>query len=69
MPLRCRVLEVLNDNNVRIYALDLGQTFVVEISELKIISDYLASVPARVSYYGANELFLFICIMLVVLLN
>ncbi|VDK68203.1 unnamed protein product [Onchocerca ochengi] len=47
VPLRCRVLEELNDKKIRIYALDLGQTLVVQMSDLKVISDYLASIPAR----------------------
>ncbi|KAK6107950.1 Tudor domain family protein [Brugia pahangi] len=47
VPLRCRVLEKLDDEKIRIYALDIGQTLVVQMSELKIISEYLASVPAR----------------------
>uniref|UniRef100_A0A915Q3M2 Tudor domain-containing protein n=1 Tax=Setaria digitata TaxID=48799 RepID=A0A915Q3M2_9BILA len=47
LPLRCRVLEELDNEKVRIYALDVGQTLVVQMSELKVISEYLASVPAR----------------------
>ncbi|VDM14260.1 unnamed protein product [Wuchereria bancrofti] len=47
VPLRCRVLEKLDDEKIRIYALDIGQTLVVQMSELKIISEYLASIPAR----------------------
>ncbi|EJD74373.1 hypothetical protein LOAG_18307 [Loa loa] len=47
IPFRCRVLEELGDKKVRIYALDVGQTLVVPMSTLKVISDYLASVPAR----------------------
>lgn len=49
-PLRCRVLEELEKNRVRVYALDVGHTLEVNISELKVISDYLASIPARVGF-------------------
>ncbi|VBB31362.1 unnamed protein product [Acanthocheilonema viteae] len=47
VPLRCRVLEELDDKEIRIYTLDVGQTLVVQMNELKVISEYLASIPAR----------------------
>ncbi|KAM3717841.1 Embryonic developmental protein [Dirofilaria immitis] len=47
IPLRCRVIEELDDKKVRIYALDTGETLVMQMSELKVISEYLASIPAR----------------------
>lgn len=54
VPLRCRVLEELNDEKILIYALDVGQTMAVQMKKLKVISEYLASIPARVSFYIAQ---------------
>lgn len=54
VPLRCRVLEELDDKKIRIYTLDVGQTMVVQMNELKVISEYLASIPARVSFHIAK---------------
>uniref|UniRef100_A0A158Q6X3 RRM domain-containing protein n=1 Tax=Elaeophora elaphi TaxID=1147741 RepID=A0A158Q6X3_9BILA len=58
LPLRCRVLEELDGRKIRIYALDVGQTLVVQMSELKVISEYLTSIPARATpctLYGITE--------------
>ncbi|VDM98533.1 unnamed protein product [Thelazia callipaeda] len=47
IPLRCRVLEVLPGYKVRIYALDSGETMVVQVNKLRVINKFLASIPAR----------------------
>ncbi|VDN25983.1 unnamed protein product [Gongylonema pulchrum] len=48
-PLRCRVLKKLDGDDVRVYAVDVGRTFIAKIFELREISDDLASMPFRVS--------------------
>ncbi|CAG9536891.1 unnamed protein product [Cercopithifilaria johnstoni] len=58
VPLRCRVLEELDDKKIRVYALDMGQTLVVQMNRLKVISEYLASIPARATpcvLYGITK--------------